>query len=494
LASEHQGGAGSRGAPGRLRGLSGRFGWGLADQAVSSLTNFAVSLYIARTLGAVQFGAFSLAYVTYSFVLNASRGLATDPLTVRFSGVDTPAWKRAVSAATGTATSVGLIAAVGMLSAGLLLTGTARAAFIAMGLTMPGLMLQDAWRYAFFAHGQGLHAFLNDLIWALALAPALIALKITGHQTIFWFVLAWGASATIAAAVGPLQARVVPRIHHARRWITTHKDLAIRYMVEESFNSFSGQVRAYGLAFFATLAAVGAVQAASTLMGPLFVVMGGISLVTVPEAARVLRHSPRHLRRFCILLAIGLSIGACAWGGILYAALPRGLGQWLLHSIWRPTYPLVLPLTAAVIGACVTAGAIAGLRALGSSRRSLRAEVITSALYIVFTLAGAARWGAIGAVGGGAVATLIGAAIWWFQLQLALRESGVTQLALAGHQPGKHRLPPGTKASQTRASQTRANQTSASQTRASTKARRPAALRPGPATGLATELDPRGEL
>ena len=35
-----------------------RLGWGVADQAVSSLTNFAVSIYVARTLGAVQFGAF----------------------------------------------------------------------------------------------------------------------------------------------------------------------------------------------------------------------------------------------------------------------------------------------------------------------------------------------------------------------------------------------------------------------------------------------------
>ena len=67
-----------------------RIGWGLADQAVSSLTNFAVSIYVARTLGAEQFGAFSLAYVTYGFALNASRGLSTDPLMVRFSG-DGPA-------------------------------------------------------------------------------------------------------------------------------------------------------------------------------------------------------------------------------------------------------------------------------------------------------------------------------------------------------------------------------------------------------------------
>jgi O-antigen/teichoic acid export membrane protein len=67
-----------------------RIGWGVADQAVSSLTNFAVSIYVARTLGAEKFGAFSLAYVTYAFALNASRGLGTDPLMVRFSGTDVP--------------------------------------------------------------------------------------------------------------------------------------------------------------------------------------------------------------------------------------------------------------------------------------------------------------------------------------------------------------------------------------------------------------------
>ena len=81
----------------RLRQGAGRLSWGLADQAVSSLTNSAMSIYIARELGAVPFGAFSLAYVTYSFALNASRGLATDPLTVRFSGADLPVWRRAVA-------------------------------------------------------------------------------------------------------------------------------------------------------------------------------------------------------------------------------------------------------------------------------------------------------------------------------------------------------------------------------------------------------------
>ena len=76
---------------------------------MSSLTNFAVNIYIVRHLGAEQYGAFALAYVTYGFVLQASRGLATDPLLVRYSGKDVPTWRRAVSSAAGTATLAGLV-------------------------------------------------------------------------------------------------------------------------------------------------------------------------------------------------------------------------------------------------------------------------------------------------------------------------------------------------------------------------------------------------
>jgi hypothetical protein len=41
-----------------------RLGWGIADQAVSSITNFALGIVVARSLGAADFGASSLAWVT----------------------------------------------------------------------------------------------------------------------------------------------------------------------------------------------------------------------------------------------------------------------------------------------------------------------------------------------------------------------------------------------------------------------------------------------
>ena len=399
-------------------------GWALADQAVSSLTNFAVVFYVAHAVGATQFGAFSLAYVTYSFALALSRGLATSPLQVRFSGVELSLWKRAVANCTGTAWAAGIVTGACVLLAGALLDGTAKGAFIALGLTLPGLLLQDSWRFAFFSLGRGSKALLNDTVWALGLVLGLALLRLTGHEQVFWFVLAWGASANLAAIIGSLQAWVVPRLSGIRDWISRHRDLGFRYVAEEASINGAGQLRTYGVGLIAGLAAVGYLQAATTVMGPFMVIFLGASLVTVPEGVRALSHSLARLRQFSILVGLGLGIMSLAWGVVLFVAFPRGLGELLLGSIWRPTYPLIIPLTISVIGACFSAGAMAGLHALGAARRSLRAELIGSSIFLVSGLVGALAGGVFGAMCGAAVATWIGAVPWWFQLRAGLQEFG----------------------------------------------------------------------
>jgi O-antigen/teichoic acid export membrane protein len=407
-----------------VRQASRRLGWGVADQAVSSITNFAVNIYIARDLGAVQYGAFGLAYVTYGFALNASRGLATDPLLVRFSGMNIPIWRRAVRSCTGTAALVGLVLGACVLGAGALLDGTARLAFVALGLTLPGLLLQDSWRFAFFALGRGSQAFLNDVLWAVFMAPALVFLRLTGHANVFWFVFAWGAAATAAAAIGPFQARVVPGLSRATGWLSRQRDLGTRYLAEGTTNSGAVQLRTYSLGLIVGLAALGYLQAASTLMGPLQILIYGMGLVALPEAARILRSSPRHMPWFSGLLSGGLVLLALVWGVALLVALPRGLGEWLLRSLWRPAYPLVLPTTLYFMGWCASVGAGTWLHALAAARRSLRAAVFNSAALLVFSLVGAFVTGTRGAIYGAAVGTWLGALFCWWQVRRAVREYG----------------------------------------------------------------------
>lgn len=420
-----------------------RLGWGVADQAVSSLTNMAVSIYVVRSLGAVQFGAFSLAYVTYGLILNASRGLATDPLIVRYSGVTTRSWRRAVKGSTGMAIVVGLAAGVCVLAAAMAFSGAARAAFIALGLTTPGLMLQDSWRFSFFAAQRGWHAFLNDAIWGATLLPALVLLRATGHGNVFWFMLAWGGGAYVAALVGVVQAgMLLPRPSLALRWFSQHGDLGIRYLFEGTSSNVAGQARGYGTAAIVGLAAVGYVQASVTLMGPMTVLILGMGLVAIPEAARLAHRSPHRVPLFSAMVGGGLALLGVTWGVVLLIAVPRGLGSWLLGPIWRPTYPLVLAQTFVVAGIALARGAGIGLHGLGAARRSLRAAISAAVLTSAGTLIGAALGGAAGAIYGMGAGGWVAVVVYWVELRAALREHDATAgtAGLGGKRAsGRHR-------------------------------------------------------
>ncbi|MEV0803784.1 hypothetical protein AB0I34_39240 [Kribbella sp. NPDC050281] len=403
-----------------MKGVLRRLTWGLADQAVTSLVSFVVGIVVARSLGAVEFGAFSLAWVTYGVVVNISRGLATDPLAVRFSGVPRPVWRKAVASSTGMAIAVGLIMGTICVLVGVLLGGRPGAAFIALGIVLPGLMLQDSWRFAFFSSGQGGKAFVADITWATALVPLLYLAS--RDPSVTRFVLAWGLAGAFAALVSGLQAGVAPRLFRALDWLRQHRDLGLRYLAENLTISGAYQFKMYGLGALAGIAAVGTVRGAEMMLGPFFIVLSGIGLVAVPEAARVLRRRPRALPWFCLLLGGAQAFAALAWGLALLFALPDAWGHALLGEVWLTSSALLLPATLSVMFASFYTGASAGLRALGVARRSLRAQLWASAAYLIGGVGGAAIAGALGSSWGAACATFVGAIVWWWSFGVGIRE------------------------------------------------------------------------
>jgi O-antigen/teichoic acid export membrane protein len=403
-----------------IRGIARRLSWGLGDQAVSSMTNFAVGVFVARDLGVAAFGIFSLAWVTYGVVLNVSRGLATDPLVVRYSGVPDDEWRAATARAAGTALAVGLGFAVVSAAAGLVMGGTLGGAFTALAVVAPGMLLQDSWRFAFFAAGRGHKAFVNDSVWAVTMIPLLVLAS--NHGTVWGFVLAWGGASLLAAGCGWLQSGIVPHFSGVRGWLRQHKELGSRYLVENVSNSGGVQLRMYGLGAIAGLADVGAVRGAELLLGPFLALLMGLNLVAVPEAARVVRQAPEKLTTFCLTLGGVQAVAAATWGAVLLFLVPDALGRLVLDDVWGPASPLILPVSLSVTGAGVVAGAAAGLRALGAARRSVRAQLVASAGYLGFGLAGAALGGAVGMSWGSTTAMWLGACLWWLHLRAALRD------------------------------------------------------------------------
>ncbi|MFC9161235.1 hypothetical protein ACFTZ8_10445 [Streptomyces fungicidicus] len=407
------------------RAVVGRLSWGLADQAASSLSNFAVGVYVARSLGLTAFGVFSLAWVTYGVVLSVSRGLATDPLVVRFSGVPDASWRGAVARSSGTALGVGAVIGAGCLAAGPVLGSSVGPAFGCLGVVLPGLLLQDAWRYSFFAAGAGRKAFVNDVVWGVALVPAMVVAARVG--SVAAFVLAWGGSAAVAALYGCFQSGIRPRLTGAREWVRDHRDLGYRYLVENTSVSGASQLRAYGLGAIVGVGAVGVIRGSELLLGPFLAVLMGLTLVTVAEAARMLRQAPHRLGRFCLLLGGGQAVAALLWGVVLLL-MPDRAGELVLGDVWPGASELIVPATLSVAGAGLGSGAAAGLRALGAARLSLRCQLFASACYAGGGIGGAAVGGTIGSAWGVATASACGSAVWWLQLRSALRERHRTPL------------------------------------------------------------------
>ncbi|GAA3809414.1 MULTISPECIES: hypothetical protein [Amycolatopsis] len=406
--------------PSGLRAMAGRLSWGLGDQAVSSLTNFAVGIYVARELGVTAFGIFSLAWVTYGVLINISRGLATDPLMVRFSGVDTGVWRAAVARSSATALAVGALAGLLSVVFGIVVGGSLGPAFVALGVILPALLLQDSWRFAFFASGEGRKAFVNDALWGVAMIPAMVLADL--HGSVVAFLLAWGGAAAVAAGYGYLQTGLRPSLDGVRSWLHDQRDLGPRYLVENVSNSGGSQIRMYGLGAIAGVAAVGTVRGGELLLGPFVAVLMGLAFVAVPEAARVVRRNVRRLPTFALLLGGSQALGALLWGGALLLVLNDRLGELVLGDVWHTAEALIIPATLSVFNASFIGGAATGLRALGAAKRSMRCQLVASALYVIGGLSGAAIGGAVGSGWGVACATFAGAFVWWSQLHVAVRE------------------------------------------------------------------------
>jgi O-antigen/teichoic acid export membrane protein len=418
--------------------IARRIRWGLADQALSSLTNFVLGIVVARTVGLTEFGAFGLAFTAYLIVTGVGRAVTGQPLLIRYSGVETATWRSGAAAATGAATVIGLAASVVAFAVALAGDGPLRAAFLALALVLPGLVLQDSWRFAFFASGRGRDAFLNDLVWAIVQLAAFLLAIALGEGTVFWAVIAWGGAATLAAFVGIAQARVLPRPTATRRWSLEHRDLLPAYIGETAAYILAGQLVLYAIGLVAGLAVVGALRGAQLLLGPLNVVVQGFYLVAVPEAVRVLKTSTRRFAELCLAAGLALAGVAIAWT-LFLVLLPDSVGQTLLGDVWPPAHSVLLAWGLSFAAINLGYGASIGLRALAAAPRTLRAAVVTSIFGFVGAVVGAMVGGLEGTANGFLLTQVFGIGVWWWEFRGGLRDHAIagpdSPADIAGSQP-----------------------------------------------------------
>jgi len=402
------------------------------DQAVSSLANLGLTVFAARSLGIEAFGAFGLAFATYIVALGVTRAVVTEPLLSRPELATGEAAVGSLAAVGGAAFGTGAVASLVVAGVGYAVGGLSGRVLVALAVVLSGLVLQDAWRYTFIAQNRPASALANDVIWVVAQVAMVATLAVLGRVSAATLVLTWGAAGAVAAVAGCVQAHTAPRMTAGWRWVVEHRDLGGRYLAEFLSATGVGYGAIFGLGAIAGLPAIAALRASQAFFGPVNVVFAAIVLTVIPEAARRRGRGGR-LRHLMVAASGMLVLLALVWLAV-GIALPSAVGRALFGASWEAASELVLPVGLGVVGGGLAAGGIAGLRALGAARESLRARLVGLPFAAGLPLVGATINGATGFAMGLCGAAAVGAGVYWWQFNTVLRSAG-------DHRSGCEELP-----------------------------------------------------
>jgi O-antigen/teichoic acid export membrane protein len=402
--------------------IATRASWNLIDQIISSASNFALSILIARSVDSETFGAFAISFTLFSFLVGITRAIGRYPLIISFGGSSKEEYRRATQSATGAICSFGL--AAGLLTAlvGHGLGGHEGAALVAMGLILPLVLLQDGWRGALIGAGRPAAAALNDTIWTVSQFALVGWLLATGKPSASTLVFIWGLTGGLASVFGIVQTGAVPRLQDTRRWLIVHWNQCRFLLAEWVIALGAVQTSLLLVATSGSVSDIGALRAAQVLLGPLNLVAGSAFDFLISELARRPNLRPRELMRPAVHTSTALALLCLGWGAVLLA-LPSSVGSQLLGDTW-PSTRVVLP--ASILWACgivLSTGPSVVLRILGRARVSFEISAITAPLLIVLGLIGLHLDGAAGAAAGFALATWLTAPVWWIRLHTAARRA-----------------------------------------------------------------------
>lgn len=406
--------------------------WTLLSQGLSSIANFGLTIAVAREVDEVVGGAFTYAFLVFSFALGLMRAIATDPLVIHYSAAGGGEVDRVIRQAAGSSLLLGVGATALCAVGGLVVGGDLGIALALLGIVLPGQFLQDAWRSAAFAAGQPRKAAVSDAVRLVVQFGAIGVITLVGATDLPWYMASWALGAWAAAFLGMWQFATPGLWRQSTGWLRQHAGMSIRLGSDFVLNMGGVTLMTSVLAVILGLAATGGLRFALTLLGPIQVLFGALPAFMIPLMARRLAaQGPRSLRRPAGLVSLG-SFLVCATVVTVLLLLPDPAGQELLGQSWENARAVMLPVGVTQGAIALALGGSLPLKALGRADLHLRATMVQAPIMVGLAIAGGAWFDIVAAAWGIATGQVIGCIVFLVLAYRATASKGRSNLVRPG--------------------------------------------------------------
>ncbi len=392
--------------------------WNLADQGLSSLSNAALAIVIARAVSPGKFGEFAVVFALYGFLLGLAKSLIGTPYVLATSGGDgvrEGRWSVWLTCLLGWV----LMVLIG--GTGLLVGGSLGAVLVVFGAGMPVLLLQDFWRTVLIARGRPAGAALNGAVWILVAVAGFWCCHRMNWDGSWHLSAAWVTGGGVGALFGLWQLGLTPE--RAGAWSMVRRDWGVTKWLSREYMAVLGAQQAmwFLIPLVAGAAAVGAVRGGLTLLGPLGTLSMAANTFLLTELVRDGTPKVEYARRTAMTIMGALCLLCTVWGLFIGMIMPNDWGVALLGDTWATANGTIIPLTLFFVALCAGNGPLVVMRAFEETKRTFRVSVAFGLATIVFSVAGAI-WGAgEGAAWGRGLSALVFVPVWLLVLSGSLR-------------------------------------------------------------------------
>jgi len=381
-------------------------GWGFVAQALSSATNFMLSVVAGRALGPSGLGVVSVGFFASLLVVALQRSLVSQPFVAGSAARDEQYRRESAARALGASAGLALAASLGFLVVAALSDGLIRRALLLFTPWVLPFALQELGKVVLFQEGRGGAAAGVDLVRVLTLGTT--AVMLTKTRSDVAIVSAWGAASCFACVVAFSLIRIrSSSAIEAWRWLRDEAWQLGRWLTaREVVLQGMGYATILVLVALIGSAGVGGLRAAESLFSPFSYVASAIALPGLPALTRAAALSQRR----SLWLAVRLS-GVAVTATLMYFVIMLAAGPWLLSHVFGDAFgkyaSLVPPLGAWQIidASFFTFGLL--LTAQSRGKELFVANLIgsTASFACVTTLASAD--GVVGAAWGFAIGSLV---------------------------------------------------------------------------------------